>query len=271
MGVEQGNDAAPVLILKLQDGTIPFDEFARAVAQLAICEPAAREIIERGLHDKDRSTAVACATALCFTASEPDRIARADIDAVRAEHFTNRDAIKALTRLKGGDDLVIPFLVEQLKNTDYWTRYDAIRAIGELGPRAASAVTPLRKHLDDKAALIRLKAAAAFLSIADDPAELEKQLDAVYVKVDRAERRDAMATIAELKRADGWLARYPLNELRRSPPELTKNAIEALQAIGTEEAAVVLRVMASSSDWAIRSQANEALGQMKKGEGKEGD
>ena len=53
--------------------------------------------------------------------------------------------------------------------------------------------------------------------------------------------------------------RYVSAELRRSPPGEAEEAIKALRAIGTEEAVAALRITGESSDWMVRSQATQAL------------
>lgn len=268
MGPKVGKDATPILLAKVGDGTLPLKSFAEAVGRLEIRSPEAQTILERGLNGYEQWTGVACATALCTTSNEPQRIAHLVINSARAGHFTDRNAIKSLKHLKAGEDVVMPFLVQQLGSTDYWTRHDAINGLGALGPKAAPAIMPLKKFLADESPLLRLKAAQALFLVTGDAAELEKQIEAVYGNDDNANRHHAIAAITELKRSGARFVRYPLQELRRSRPVFAEEAIEALLAIGTEEAVAELRALAGSSDWKLRSQANKALQQLGKPEGK---
>ncbi len=258
MGPVAGNNAAPILMAKLQDGAISLQLFADAAGRMKIRAPAVLEVIERGLRDNDQ-WAAACATALCITSNEPVAVANLVIGAGRSGSFTEREAIASFAKLKGGDDVVIPFLIRQLNNADYWTRHDAIDALGALGGRAAAAIAPIEAQLRDASTLIRLKAAAAMFSIADDGRQLQKQLDAVYVKDELPDRYQAMRTLAQLRPSDDQFVRYPLNELRRAPPELVEESIDALRAIGTSGAVAALQTIALSTDWVLRSQANKAL------------
>jgi HEAT repeat protein len=262
IGAKAGTDAAPVLISKVNDGTIPLQHFADAIGHLEIRTAAARAILERGLHDKDRWTASSCATALCATSNEPRRTARLIIDAARVGSFSDRDAVESLRLMKAGDDVVIPFLVEQLQSDDYWTRHDAIVALGSLPEKATQATELLTKLLDDPSLLIRLKTANTLFLINHQATDLEKQLDNAFASDDPNNRSEAIKIIGGLSGTGGKFIRYVLMELRRSPPVFDEEAINALQAIGTKEAVVALRVMAESSDWKLRSQAVEALKQI---------
>jgi HEAT repeat protein len=259
IGASAGPDAAPVLISKWRDGTIPLGQFADAVGRLAIRSEAIQAILESGLHDQDLWTTGSCASALCMTSSQPRQTARMVIDAARKNDWGSRLAISALKELKLADDVVIPFLVAQLQREDYWTRHDAINSIGHLGSRGSETVAPLKKLLDDKSALIRLKAAKAILLVTNNPADLEKQLEIVFAADDPYDRFQAIETIAELNHLGRKFIRYVLTELRRSPLVYAETAIKALRAIGTEEAVAALRATAESSDWMLRSQATEAL------------
>jgi HEAT repeat protein len=267
IGASAGREVAPILISKWHDRTILLGQFADAVGRLGIRSEETQAILAWGLHGMDRWTARSCADALCMTSNEPRRIARLVIDAARDGFFENRDAIGALSRLNLADDVVIPFLVAQLQNNDYWTRFDAINAISSFGEKASHTVTPLKKLLNHESAEIRLKAAKAIFLVTNNPADLEKQLEIVFADDDPRVRREAVETIGELNRSGARFARDVLAELHRSPPEYADKAIEALRAIGTEEAVAALRATAESSDWMLRSQATEALRQIRKSDG----
>jgi HEAT repeat protein len=259
IGADAGREVEPILLSKRRDGSISLQQFADAVGRLGIRSEATRAILERGLHGLDPWTTGSCASAMCMTSNEPRRTARMIIDAARDGDVTDRLAISALNEAKLADDVVIPYLVAQLNSTDHWTRADAIDSIGGFGARASQAITPLKKLLDDESGLIRLKAAKAIFLIANNPADLDRQLELVFAQDDPADRRDALETIAELKHSGGRFVRYALTELRRSTPDDAETAIKALGAIGTEEAVEALRATAGSSDWMLRSQATEAL------------
>jgi HEAT repeat protein len=268
MGAKAGNDVVPVVASKLQDGTLPLPEFANVVGELEIRTPAAQAALESGLSDKDRWAVICCAKAMCITAKAPRRVARLVTDAAGAGPFTERDAIECLSRLQGADDVVISFLMQQIDSEDYWTRHDAIDALGAFGLKAAPALTALKKQLADKTVVIRLTSAASIFLITNDAAELDKQLATVFATDDPSDRHTALRTIAKLKRFGSKFVRFPVAELRRSPPVFAEEAIEALQAIGTEEAVAALRTTAESSDWVLRSHATKALRQLEKPDGK---
>jgi hypothetical protein len=270
MGARAGKDTAPVLLSKWRDGTVTLQQFADAAGRLEIRSPAVGAILEAGLRDKDHWAAVSCAKALCITAKEPCRIARLIIDTARKGPLTDREAIEALNLLKNGEDDVIPFLVEQIDSSDYWTRHDAISSLGTFGPKASRAITALEKQLADKTTVIRLKAAKSVFLISNKVAPLEKQLEAASASGEYADRHEALKTIAELKRSGGKFVGYPLAVLRRSPPEMVEEAIDALQAIGTAEAVAALKATAESSDWMLRSLAIKALRQVNHPEEKGG-
>jgi HEAT repeat protein len=259
IGAGAGREFEPLLVTKLHDGTIPLLKFAEVVGRIEIRSESTRAILERGVHDNDRWTARACANALCMTSSEPDRTARLVIGAARDRSFDNRDAIAALNELKGAGDSVMRFLVAQLESTDYWTRHDAINALGDFGETASQAVAPLKKLLEDPSPLIRLKAAKANFLISDNPVDLEKQLEIVFAKHDPDDCHNAVETIGELGRAGARFVHYVKAELSRSPPEYADAEIKALQAIATKDAVAALRAAAESLDWILRTQATEAL------------
>ncbi len=263
IGPVVGRDVEPVLLSMWRDGAIPLRPFAEAVGRLRIRSGATRAILERGLNDQELWTTVACASAICMTTDDPRGTARKIIEAAGNRAFTDRLAISILNDLKGEDELVIPYLVAQLQSEDYWTRAEAIDAVGGFGARASGAITALRKLMDDADDLIRLKAASAVFLIANDPAVLERELERVLANGDPYHRHNAMETIAAMKHSGGRFVRYLLTELHRPAPDDAETAIKALKAIGTEEAVAALRATAESSDWMIRSQAIEALRQVR--------
>ena len=134
---------APVLVAKWSDGMIPLQQFADAVGRLGIRSAAVQSILERGLEDKDQSVATSCAGALCLTSNQPTRTARLVIEAARDGLIGSRCAIAVLHNLREADDVVLPFLVAQLQSGDFWTRHDALNAIGSFGEKASKFITPV--------------------------------------------------------------------------------------------------------------------------------
>jgi HEAT repeat protein len=262
IGPAAGTEATPILLAKFREGVIPLGQFAGLAGSLEIRSQEAQAILERGVNDKDHATAVACATALCITSNEPLRVARLVIDTAGTERFTNRDAIDSLARLKGGEEVIIPFLVQQLASTEDWTPHEAMDALGDFGPRASGAIAPLKKLFHAESPWMRLRAAKAVFLISGELTELEKQLVILFAKGDYSDRHEAMKLIVELKSAGGKFVPHALAELRRSPPDLAEEAIAALEAIGTPEAVAGLRKIAESSDWLLRSRATRALEQL---------
>ncbi len=269
IGPVVGRDVEPVLLSLWRDGAIPLLPFAETVGRLKIRSEVTRDILERGLNGQDLWTTGAWASALCMTTGDPRGTALTIIDAARNGAFADRLAISVLNVLKGEDEVVIPYLVAQLQNKDYWTCAEAIDAIGGLGARASVAITPLKNLLDGADVLIRLKAASAVFRIANDPAVLDRELERVLASGAPYDRHNAMETIAKMKHSGGRFVRYLLAELHRPAPDDAETAIKALEALGTEEALAALRATAESSDWTVQSQAIEALRQVRDPDRKE--
>jgi HEAT repeat protein len=270
IGTGAGPEVAPVLIATLRRGAISLQQFADAAGRLGVRSQESQAILERGLRDKDRWTARSCANALCITSNEPSRIARLVIDAARDGVFESRDAIAALNGLKHADDVVLPFLAAQLRSEDLWTRHDAANAIASFGEKGLGTITSLEKLLDHDSPLVRLKAAKAIFLVASNPVDLEKQLETAFAKDEPYDCHNALETITELNRSGARFVRHVLAQLRQSPPKDPETAIQALRAIGTAEAVAALRATAESSDWILRSQATEALRQLRHPDGKGG-
>src|SRR5438067_1190359 len=73
------------------------------------------------------------------------------VDQLHAKDSAQRlHAIKALARRPAEAEVVVPALAEALKDEDTFVRRDAARALGDLGPAAKSALSPLLLALRDK-------------------------------------------------------------------------------------------------------------------------
>jgi HEAT repeat protein len=80
--------------------------------------------------------------------------------AEREDEWTLRsDAVKALGHVVGAADVVVPALVNALRDRDRWVRWSAAESLGRL--RATAAVPALREALRDRAENVRSGAAEA--------------------------------------------------------------------------------------------------------------
>ncbi len=85
-------------------------------------------------------------------------------------------AIGALAEKKSEAEVVIPALVEALKDTEAFARRDAARALGSFGAAASAAVPALRLASRDKNGHVRQAAKDALMRIApDSPPETKKK------------------------------------------------------------------------------------------------
>ena len=82
-----------VLLNGLRDKTVPLKLFASAMESLDVRSEPTEAILAEGLTDRDRSTACACAEALCVTSSNPSQTAAKIVELACDGRFDHRDAI----------------------------------------------------------------------------------------------------------------------------------------------------------------------------------
>lgn len=258
IGPTAADEAAPIVLLKWREGVLSLSEFASVVSHLHYRSDETQALFEAGLNDRDRSTAKACARALCATSTQHERTAALVIAAARMETLDDRDAIEALRALIPAEESLIPYLVEQMRSDDFWTRHDAISAMGRFGRAAAPATSALQVNLNNEAAEIRLTTAKSLFQILGDASHLEQELKSAFDDEAR-DQVNAIETVAELGPAGNSFLHHLVAALRTPGRMFVEDLIDALQAIGTAEAVAVLEETATSKDWVLRSNATVAL------------
>jgi HEAT repeat protein len=185
------------------------------------------------------------------------------VDAARKGSIDHRNAIEALQQLNPAPESVIPYLVEQIQNNDYWTRHDALDAVGEFGRSAAPAMSAVRERLDDEGTEVRLAAAKALYQITGDTSRLEQELDAVLGGDELMYQSGAIKTITDLGPSGTPFMHYVTAALKEPHQTFVEELIEALQAVGSAEAVAALEQTAQSNDWILRSNATAVLRQLR--------
>jgi HEAT repeat protein len=255
----------PRLLAAFRAGTLSLREFASAAGQLEAHSREVREILEQGVTNHDEWAAAACAKSLIAVAEDKREVALLLIQAVGKQNVNGRTAIEILDDFDSMDDLLIPFLQQQLHDPDFWTRRDAIDALAKMGKRGTPVVGDVENLFNDKNDSIRLHAAKAIFLINGHTLKLDDQLRVIFAASDedsRRERYPAIELIAELKQAGARYLEYVIEETRSRESYFAQNAITTLEAIGTPEAVAALKVTAESKDWILRSEATNAINRL---------
>ncbi|MBI3863655.1 MAG: HEAT repeat domain-containing protein [Planctomycetia bacterium] len=264
-------EVSPILISRFRDGKLPLEAVADTVQHLNIRLPEFQEILERGLQDPDRKVVSRCARALRVTSPEPRRVASLIIDGARQRGLDKRATAEILDGWDAAAEAAVPFLSQLTGDPDFWTRHDAINALGSFGRKATAAVDQLEPQLNDESRVIRLKAAKSLFLITGDAGPLDRELQATFTKEGREEYYfEAIRTIGELKQAGAKFVRYVVTELRSTEPDRADSLIAALESIGTDDAVSALEETARSPDWMLRSRAAAALRTIRAPDGKRG-
>jgi HEAT repeat protein len=165
--------------------------------------------------------------------------------------------IFALSRLGEASRVAIPSLEKALKDTAHpGTQESAAYALGELGEVAKPALPALRRALTDKALGVRIKAAAALLSVAPQDCE-----QAVRVLIADAATRDHTNYGDHLKKLGPALVASYLKLLKDKDPRVRKAVLYAFaedQAVA-RKAQPALKAAQSDGDGDVRTLAAGVL------------
>jgi len=259
LGPEVGSAAEPHLFANLQNQRIKLYYCASIAADLHLQSDAVLKKLEEGLSSESPQIA----TALCQLATDQRAATTQVIKATEEDRLTAREAIKALQHSSGCEDLLVPFFRQYLRSDDYWTRYDAIRALGKLGASAEPTLDEMKSQLDDDQRGMRLQAAKSIFLISGDSDILTRELQNALNSHDDNSLSDhaaAIEIITELGSAGAPYLHIVLDELK-SPETVWQvtDGVHALESIRTEQAVKALDDMANSTDWIFRSKATRAL------------
>lgn len=276
MGPAVADVAGPKLYSDMRNGKVALQDFAYGMMHFELRKPEVLNVLETGLTNKSEATITMCAEALCKLTDEPQRISRLVIQTAETYPLSRRSAILALRYLKSTDEVVIQYYIDNLKAYD--TCREALAGLGHMGAAARPALKEVEIYLSDPNLLVRLDAARAILLISKNSEPIKEQLKEAFTGAQpvldppRADTRFGdddsydfgyrwvgMDTIADCQAAGTPFIHYLVDEFRRPPRNLATIAIKSLQAIGTPEAIQALEDVARSTDWELRSAANQAL------------
>lgn len=261
------DEAAPIVLARYRDGTIPLKDFANVVGRMEIRSDESQAILESGLRGGDQWTTQACARAMSVTTNRPDETAALIIESAGRSGFKRWDAVDALQQMApAAGDLILPYLVRVATYNEYWTRHNSIEALGQYGDAAASAIPVLERQLDDEYGGIRLAAAKSIFQISGDASPLTRELTSTFADEERDNYLDAIRTIAELGRSGAAYLELVSEALHEPPEGYETELIDALKAIGNDGAVAALEETAESTDWVLRSQALAALAELRDAE-----
>ena len=139
----------------------------------------------------------------------------------------------------------IPQIIPMLKDLNIEIRIDAASALGNMGPRAKSAVLPLINKLDDKNASVRVSAASALGSILN--AELQKIIcpndnNTTYTKT-------AAIALCKVLNDEDWRVRtYALSSLAKIETGYEQNIGDLINLLNNDKY------------WSVKANAAWALG-----------
>ena len=266
MGPGVNPQVTQVLLDGLRGKTIPLYLFASAIESLDVRSEQIEATLSEGLTDRDRSTACACAGALCGTSSNPSQTAAKIVELARDGRFNHLDAMLALRRLVPVPDIVLPYLIDRMSSPETWTRHAAMIGVGDFRQAGAPAIAALKQQLDDEHVANRLQAGCAIYLISGDAACFERQLLAAFAGQDQAVAFQALETMVDMGEAGAPFLCHVTAAMQMldSPP--TELVMTALRKFGTAEAKAALEEYAASTDWEVRSQATAALRELRRAE-----
>ncbi len=156
----------------------------------------------------------------------------------------------------------IPALIARLASADATTRAETADDLRTLGAKAAAAVEPLTRLLDDPSAMVRMSAAAALCRIAPGRTRAVDVLSGGLASQDAVTRRNAVRAVAVAgPSASAFAAR--LAALLGDSDELTRlGALQAIATLGRAAAGACDAVTKLLDDPQMAIDAADALGRM---------
>ncbi len=244
-----GSAATPVLAAILQDrqraGAAVRCFAAELLGKVGAGAEAAGSSLIAALQDPDAHVRSVASAAVPKAGVPVDVAVPALLELLRQER--NPVHVRALSEYREaakpgqsiidrGRKAVLPLLEEILANSqlDSETRWNAARAIGKVGPQAASAVPALLVALQDPAATIREHAAEALGDIGPPAAEAVQGLASVLDDPAPRVRRDAVRSLGQIGQPARTIVAQ-IQTLLKDKEDIVRNAArDTLQAIAPE-------------------------------------
>lgn len=233
-----GSAATPVLAAILQDrqraGAAVRCFAAELLGKVGAGAEAAGSSLIAALQDPDAHVRSVASAAVPKAGVPVDVAVPALLELLRQER--NPVHVRALSEYREAAKPGLPLLEEILANSqlDSETRWNAARAIGKVGPQAASAVPALLVALQDPAATIREHAAEALGDIGPPAAEAVQGLASVLDDPAPRVRRDAVRSLGQIGQPARTIVAQ-IQTLLKDKEDIVRNAArDTLQAIAPE-------------------------------------
>ena len=244
--------AVPALIHVLADpDTRVRAAAARSLGDIAPTDPVVISALTQALGDADRAVRSGAVQGLIESGPLAEQAVPALIRILHSGDLESGTA-KALGAIGPAAHEAVPALIDLLYHRDVWVRAPAAGALGNIGAHPAVALPPLRRAMEDPAAIVRAKTAKSVWQLSGDtdttvPVLIEclssmrrsyvsgsSSDDGYYrMKPDESARYAAVKALGEIG-PRAIVAKEPLLELRRDPTtssHIRRNVDEALARI----------------------------------------
>ncbi|MCF3597073.1 HEAT repeat domain-containing protein [Planktothrix agardhii 1032] len=164
----------------------------------------------------------------------------------------------------GEKETVIDELIQQLSDSNYWVRWNAAEALGNLGSASETVIEALLNALSDSNHGVRYYAAEALGKLGNASGTVIEALLNALSDSDDEVRLNAAEALNDLGNTSGTVIEALLNALSDSDDEVRQNAAEALGKLGKASETVIealLNALSDSNGW-VRRNAAWALSQL---------
>ncbi|MDB5339732.1 MAG: hypothetical protein JWN70_5351 [Planctomycetaceae bacterium] len=257
-----GPMAADIAEPALWNVGLSLEEIAAFTIPLDLHSAETIASLEEGLLTGHRGEADECLRALIRVSRKPRRTATLIVKAFEDRQVNVPVGLEQMGPFKAYHELLIPFYLHQISERDIKFTQAAMDRLAEMGDKGKPVIPEIEKHLQNADVGIRLRAAAAIYRITQNRGPLEHELKGLFEPQKSGRFVDlayGFHTISELKADGAPFLSFVVKWARQPRLGYSRQAIETLVAVGTPEAIAVLREVAQSTDWEVRSVANEAL------------
>jgi HEAT repeat protein len=260
-----GKVAVPSLTAALEDKeTVVRETAIGALGELGPVAQGAAPALVRVLKDREQSVVVTAACAL--RRLDPDAFLQSGFPVLIAiirddKSKVRQQAVSGIGDLGPQGSVVVPALVEMLKDTDPYVRWAAAQSLG-FGPAAKQALSPLIDALHDRDHNVRGMSAFALGRMGPAAEPAVPSLIRALKDDDKQVCRRAAAALGQLGPAAHDAVPALLKALGEDDPELVESAARALGGIGAQADLVVPALVTTLryKEWSARAGAAAALG-----------